>query len=73
VRAHAARAAHVRCTTRQVTDVQPWRGILRAARRARCDMIVMASHGRGAVGGLILGSETQHVLAHSKIPVLVAR
>ena len=68
-----ARSARVRCATRFLADAQPWKGILRAARAARCDMIVMASHGRGAVGGLILGSETQHVLAHSKIPVLVVR
>lgn len=68
-----ARKAGVRCATRVVSDLQPWRGILRAARGARCGLIVMASHGRGALGGLILGSETRHVLAHSKIPVLVAR
>lgn len=48
-------------------------GILRAARAGRCDAIVMASHGRGSLGGLILGSETQRVLAGSKIPVLVVR
>jgi nucleotide-binding universal stress UspA family protein len=69
----AARTARVRCATRFLTDTQPWRGILRAARASRCHIIVMASHGRGALGGLILGSETQHVLAHSRIPVLVAR
>ena len=69
----AARAAGVRCRTRIVTDPQPWRGILRAARAGRCDAIVMGSHGRGAVAGLILGSETNRVLAHSKLPVLVAR
>jgi nucleotide-binding universal stress UspA family protein len=69
----AARAAGVRCGTRVVIEPQPWRGILRAARAARCDAIVMASHGRGAVGGLILGSETSRVLAHSKIPVVVTR
>ncbi|HYL87745.1 MAG TPA: universal stress protein [Burkholderiales bacterium] len=69
----AARKAGVRCARRIVSDLQPWRGILRAARRARCDMIVMASHGRGALGGLVLGSETTHVLAHSKMPVLVIR
>ena len=56
-----------------MTDPQPWQGILRAARAGRCGAIVMASHGRGAVGGLILGSETSRVLARSKIPVLVAR
>lgn len=69
----AGRRARVPCTTRKITDAQPWRGILRAARAARCDLIVMSSHGRGALGGLILGSETMHVLAHGKIPVLVVR
>jgi nucleotide-binding universal stress UspA family protein len=69
----AARAAGVRCRTRLVIDQQPWRGILRAARAGRCDAIVMGSHGRGAVAGLILGSETNRVLAHSKLPVLVTR
>ncbi len=69
----AARAAGVRCRTRLVTDPQPWRGILRAARDGRCNAIVIGSHGRGAVGGLILGSETSRVLAHSKLPVLVVR
>jgi nucleotide-binding universal stress UspA family protein len=68
-----ARAAGVRCDARFVTDPRPWQGILRVARARRCDAIVMASHGRGAAGGLILGSETSRVLAHSKIPVVVAR
>ncbi len=69
----AARAAGVRCFTRLVFDRDPWRGILRTARAQECDAIVMASHGRSAVGGLVLGSETVRVLAHSKIPVVVAR
>lgn len=68
-----ARAAGVSCRTRLAVAVQPWQGIVRAAKTARCDVIVMASHGRGAIGGLLLGSETSRVLAHSKIPVLVAR
>lgn len=71
--AERARRVHVRCTTRVVRDEQPWRGILRAARAARCQLIVMGSHGRGALGGLLLGSETTRVLAHSHIPVLVVR
>jgi len=71
--AAAARRARVRCATRKITDAEPWRGILRAARAARCDLIVMASHGRGALGGLLLGSETLRVLAHGRIPVLVVR
>jgi len=43
------------------------------ARAKSCDAIVIASHGRGGLGGLILGSQTARVLAHSKIPVLVIR
>ena len=60
-------------TARIVYDALPWEGILRAAGAGKCDAVVMASHGRGGLGGLILGSETQRVLAHSKIPVLVVR
>jgi nucleotide-binding universal stress UspA family protein len=68
-----AKAAGVACTTRSASADQPWQGILRAARSRKCDLVVIASHGRGALGGLILGSETTRVLAHSKIPVLVVR
>lgn len=56
-----------------VSDPQAWGGILRVARAKRCDAIAMASHGRGGLAGLILGSETQRVLAHSKVPVIVFR
>jgi nucleotide-binding universal stress UspA family protein len=52
---------------------QPWQAIIRAARVQHCDLIVMASHGRGGLKALALGSETAKVLAHSKIPVLVYR
>lgn len=52
---------------------QPWRGLLDAARACAADLLVMASHGRGGVGALILGSETQKVLTHSTLPVLVVR
>jgi nucleotide-binding universal stress UspA family protein len=65
--------AKVPCKLESATDVQPWRAILRVARARKCDAIAMASHGRGGLGGLILGSETARVLAHSKIPVLVTR
>ena len=68
-----ARKARVACAGVSVTDGQPWGGILRVARLKKCDAIVMASHGRGGLGGLLLGSETQRVLSHSKLPVLVAR
>lgn len=47
--------------------------VIAAAKRNECDLIVMASHGRKGVSRLLLGSETQHVLTHSHIPVLVLR
>jgi nucleotide-binding universal stress UspA family protein len=70
-----ARAAKARvpCDTRIAFGGDPWRAILRAARAARCDAIVMGSHGRSAIGGLILGSEATQVLARCRIPVLVVR
>jgi len=68
-----ARTARVRCTTQLVMDMQPWQGILRVAKQRKCDAVAMASHGRGGLGGLLLGSETSRLLAHSKLPVLVTR
>jgi nucleotide-binding universal stress UspA family protein len=47
--------------------------ILSAARKNKCDLVVMASHGRKGIKRLLLGSETQHVLTHGNIPVLVLR
>ncbi len=47
--------------------------IISAAKRSKCDLVVMASHGRKGIKRLLLGSETQHVLTHSHIPVLVLR
>jgi len=55
-----------------VSDV-PWEAIITAANDAGCDLIFMASHGRRGLSGFLLGSETQRVLTHSKIPVLVFR
>jgi nucleotide-binding universal stress UspA family protein len=51
----------------------PAHGIVDAARKKRCDVIFMASHGRGEFAALVLGSVTQKVLARSKVPVLVFR
>jgi len=47
--------------------------VIAAAKKHKCDLIVMASHGRKGLKRLLLGSETQHVLTHSHIPVLVLR
>ncbi len=51
----------------------PYEAIIEAANSQGCDLIIMASHGRRGIKSLILGSETQKVLTHSKIPVLVYR
>jgi nucleotide-binding universal stress UspA family protein len=56
-----------------VTSEVPYEAIIEAAERNKCDLIFMASHGRRGLSGLLLGSETQKVLTHSKIPVLVYR
>jgi nucleotide-binding universal stress UspA family protein len=69
----AARAAGVECTTLLVRSDDPHEAILRTARDRGCDLIIMASHGRHGVKGVLLGSETQKVLVHSAIPVLVYR
>ena len=68
-----AREAGVEATgTSSVSDV-PFQAIIDAATQAGCDLIFMASHGRRGFSGLLLGSETQKVLTHSQIPVLVYR
>ncbi|BAL27207.1 universal stress protein [Azoarcus sp. KH32C] len=51
----------------------PYEAIIAAAENRRCDLIVMASHGRRGIKGVVLGSQTQKVLTHSKFPVLVYR
>ena len=47
--------------------------IIETAKKRKCDLIMMASHGRRGISGFLLGSETQKVLTHCKIPVLVHR
>jgi nucleotide-binding universal stress UspA family protein len=69
----AAVAAGVRCDTLLDKPEVTHQGIIRAARRKKCDAIFIASHGRGGVKALLLGSVTQRVLAHSQIPVVVYR
>ena len=63
----------VDCHSRVVTNEHPYEAIIKAAEAEECDLIVMASHGRKGVKGLLLGSVTQKVLTHSRIPVLVYR
>lgn len=47
--------------------------IISAVKKYKCDLVVMASHGRKGIKRVLLGSETQHVLTHSSVPVLVLR
>lgn len=69
----ACQSAGVPCHGHTVEALHPWEAIIEHARRAECDLLVMASHGRRGVSALLLGSETQKVLTHSKVPVLVVR
>ena len=69
----AAGAAGIKCQGHTVEALHPWEAILDHAATQGCDVIVMASHGRRGVAALLLGSETQRVLLHAKLPVLVVR
>jgi nucleotide-binding universal stress UspA family protein len=69
----AAEEAGVVCQVVSESDDEPYEAIIRTAETRGCDLIMMASHGRRGVAGILLGSETQKVLTHSKIPVLVFR
>ena len=69
----AAKAAGVKCDTVVGKAVVPYKGIIDAAEKNRCDAVFMASNGHRGLTGLLLGSVTQQVLTHSKIPVLVYR
>ena len=69
----AAGEAGVQCFSAVVFDDLPYKAIIEEAAKAKCDVIMMASHGRRGLQGMLLGSETQQVLTHSKVPVLVLR
>jgi nucleotide-binding universal stress UspA family protein len=69
----AAQAAGVSCQGFTVEALHPWEAILDYAKTQGCDLIVMASHGRRGLSALLLGSETQKVLTHSPVPVLVVK
>jgi nucleotide-binding universal stress UspA family protein len=69
----AARVAGVPCESVSITSDFPADTIVATAKRRKCDLIFMASHGRRGISALLLGSETQKVLAHSKLPVFVYR
>ena len=68
-----AAAAGVKYDCAVVMGDVPYEEIIETAKKRKCDLILMASHGRRGLSGLLLGSETAKVLTHSKIPVLVVR
>ena len=68
-----ARAAGVKAKAITVRSDLVAEAILAAARKNKCDLVVMASHGRKGIKRILLGSETQHVLTHGTVPVLVLR
>lgn len=65
--------AGVPCEVLSTRGVHPYEEIISVADSQGCDLIWMASHGRKGLDKLLLGSETQRVLAHARIPVLVYR
>ena len=71
--AKQAEASGVKTKTATVSADLVAEAIIGAAKKHQSDLIVMASHGRQGIKRLLLGSETQHVLTHSELPVLVLR
>jgi nucleotide-binding universal stress UspA family protein len=71
--ARAAAAAGVPCVAVRKSSEKPYEAIIEACTENDCDLIAMASHGRRGISGILLGSETQKVLVHSRVPVLVYR
>ncbi len=68
-----AKKAGLACETLHLSGESPADGIVKVAAEKRCDLIVMASHGRTGISGALLGSVTRKVLGTSKVPVLVCR
>ena len=68
-----AMAAGIKCEGVSIAGDLPYDAIIKQAKKAKCDLIMMASHGRKGLSSILLGSETAKVLTHSTIPVLVVR
>ena len=69
----ACDGAGIVCHAQTIDGVQPWEAIVDFAQKQGCDLLVMGSHGRSGLASLFLGSETQDVLRHTTVPVLVVR
>ena len=68
-----AHAKGVAARTQHVFAEHPYQAIIAVASKEGCDLVCMASHGRKGIAGLLVGSETNKVLTHSRVPVLVCR
>jgi nucleotide-binding universal stress UspA family protein len=68
-----AEVEKVDCDILYTVSDSPYEAIIDAAKKKKCDLIVMASHGRRGLSALVIGSETHKVLVYSKVPVLVCR
>jgi nucleotide-binding universal stress UspA family protein len=71
--ADAAARAGVPVETVAAKSFSPFEAIIDTAKGKSCDLIIMASHGRRGLNAVLLGSETQKVLTHTSIPVMVFR
>ncbi len=71
--AEQAAAAGVEFASVVAENDDVWRAVIAVAKRRRCDLVCMASHGRRGIAAVLLGSETQKVLTHAHVPVLVIR
>jgi nucleotide-binding universal stress UspA family protein len=69
----ACNAAGLHCETATIEALHPWEAIIDHCKQHQCDLVVMASHGRRGMSALLLGSETQRVLTHTTVPVLIVR
>lgn len=68
-----AAAQKVKARTVVAENYSPYKAIIATAKKEKCDLIVMASHGRSGAAAVLIGSETQKVLTHTTVPVLVLR
>jgi nucleotide-binding universal stress UspA family protein len=71
--AQVAKSQGVTCELVHVRDQYPAEGIIATAKDKGCDLIVMASHGHRGIDRLLLGSQANQVLTHSKVPALIVR
>ena len=68
-----AESSGVHCATVHIKEDYPAEGILSVCEKHDCDLIVMASHGRRGLSRIVLGSQANQVVTHSKVPVLICR